>query len=145
MNKTYLVIISLIVAMGGFLLGFDSAVISGAVNGIKTQFTMTDVELGFAVGCVIFGAMFGNISAGPFADRFGRKSVLLITAILFMISAGWSALATSYMTFVVARIIGGIGVGAAILIAPIYIAEIAPAKLRGSLVSFNQLNTGVRG
>ena len=140
MNKTYLVIISLIVAMGGFLLGFDSAVISGAVNGIKTQFTMTDVELGFAVGCVIFGAMFGNISAGPLADRFGRKSVLLITAILFMISAGWSALATSYMTFVVARIIGGIGVGAAILIAPIYIAEIAPAKLRGSLVSFNQLN-----
>ncbi len=140
MNKTYLVIISLIVAMGGFLLGFDSAVISGAVNGIKTQFSMTDVELGFAVGCVIFGAMFGNISAGPLADRFGRKSVLLITAILFMISAGWSALATSYVTFVVARIIGGIGVGAAILIAPIYIAEIAPPKLRGSLVSFNQLN-----
>jgi MFS family permease len=140
MNKTYLVIISLIVAMGGFLLGFDSAVISGAVNGIKTQFSMTDVQLGFAVGCVIFGAMFGNISAGPLADRFGRKSVLLVTAILFMLSAGWSAMATSYVTFVIARILGGIGVGAAILIAPIYIAEIAPAKLRGSLVSFNQLN-----
>ena len=101
---------------------------------------MSDVQLGFAVGCVIFGAMFGNMVAGPLADRFGRKRVLIITAVLFTVSALWSALATTYSTFVIARIIGGIGVGGAILIAPIYIAEIAPAKLRGSLVSFNQLN-----
>jgi len=140
MNKTYTVLISLIVAMGGFLLGFDSAVISGAVNGIRSYFEMSDVQLGFAVGCVIFGAMFGNMVAGPLADRFGRKRVLIITAVLFTVSALWSALATTYSTFVIARIIGGIGVGGAILIAPIYIAEIAPAKLRGSLVSFNQLN-----
>lgn len=140
MKKTYTIFISLIVAMGGFLLGFDSAVISGAVGGITTYFSMTDLELGFAVGCVIFGAMAGNISAGPVSDKFGRKKVLIATAMLFTISALWSATATNYISFVIARIIGGIGIGGAILIAPIYIAEIAPPKLRGSLVSLNQLN-----
>ncbi|MBL7474096.1 sugar porter family MFS transporter [Robertkochia sediminum] len=140
MNKGYTIFISLVVALGGFLLGFDSAVISGAVNGITTYFQMSDWELGFAVGCVIFGAMAGNISAGPLSDRFGRKNILIVTAILFTVSATWSALATGYVEFVVARIIGGVGIGGAILIAPIYIAEIAPPKLRGSLVSLNQLN-----
>lgn len=140
MNRNYTVYISFVVALGGFLLGFDSAVISGAVSGIRTYFEMSDWELGFSVGCVIFGAMAGNIVAGPMSDRFGRKTVLLVTALLFTTSALWSALATTYVSFVVARIIGGIGIGGAILIAPIYIAEIAPPKLRGSLVSLNQLN-----
>tara|TARA_B100000809_G_scaffold235954_1_gene254572 strand:- start:20698 stop:22215 length:1518 start_codon:yes stop_codon:yes gene_type:complete len=140
MNKSYTVFISFIVALGGFLLGFDSAVISGAVGGISLYFEMTDWELGFSVGCVIFGAMAGNILAGPLSDTYGRKRILIITAVLFTISASWSALATSYATFIIARIIGGIGIGGAILIAPIYIAEVAPAKLRGSLVSLNQLN-----
>ena len=140
MNKTYTITISLIVAMGGFLLGFDSAVISGAVGGIRTYFEMSDWQLGFAVGCVIFGAMFGNIVAGPMSDAFGRKKLLIVTAMLFTISAVWSALATDYVSFVIARMIGGVGIGGAILIAPIYIAEIAPPKLRGSLVSLNQLN-----
>ncbi|MEX0275524.1 MAG: sugar porter family MFS transporter [Flavobacteriaceae bacterium] len=140
MNKSYTILISLIVALGGFLLGFDSAVISGAIKGITTYFEMTDAMLGFAVGCVIFGAMAGNLLAGPLADRFGRKRILIIVAAMFSISAVWSALASTYTEFVVARIIGGIGIGGAILIAPIYIAEIAPPKLRGSLVSFNQLN-----
>lgn len=140
MKKSYTLYISFIVALGGFLLGFDSAVISGAVGGIRTYFEMSDWELGFSVGCVIFGAMFGNISAGPLSDKFGRKKILIVTALLFTISAIWSALATTYITFVIARIIGGIGIGGAILIAPIYIAEIAPPKLRGSLVSLNQLN-----
>ena len=140
MNKSYTVLISLIVALGGFLLGFDSAVISGAVKGISTYFEMTDAMLGFAVGCVIFGAMAGNLMAGPLSDKLGRKKVLIGVAALFAISATWSALATGYTEFIIARIIGGIGIGGAILIAPIYIAEIAPPKLRGSLVSFNQLN-----
>ena len=140
MNKSYTILISLIVALGGFLLGFDSAVISGAVKGITVYFDMTDSMLGFAVGCVIFGAMAGNLLAGPMADRFGRKKILIIVAALFAISASWSAMATGYTEFIIARIIGGIGIGGAILIAPIYIAEIAPPKLRGSLVSFNQLN-----
>lgn len=140
MNKSYTIFISFIVALGGFLLGFDSAVISGAVGGITVYFNMSDWELGFSVGCVIFGAMAGNITAGPLSDKFGRKKVLIITAILFTVSATWSALATGYIEFVIARIIGGIGIGGAILIAPIYIAEVAPPKLRGSLVSLNQLN-----
>lgn len=140
MNKSYTILTSLIVALGGFLLGFDSAVISGAIKGITVYFKMTDTMLGFAVGCVVFGAMAGNICARPLADKFGRKKILIIVAALFTISAFWSAFATSYTEFIIARIIGGIGIGGAILIAPIYIAEIAPAKLRGSLVSFNQLN-----
>ncbi len=140
LNKSYTILISLIVALGGFLLGFDSAVISGAVKGITVYFDMTDQMLGFSVGCVVFGAMAGNLVAGPAADRFGRKNVLIVVAALFTISASWSALATGYVEFITARIIGGIGIGGAILIAPIYIAEIAPPKLRGSLVSFNQLN-----
>jgi len=139
-NKSYTIFISLIVALGGFLLGFDSAVISGAVKGITIYFEMTEWMLGFSVGCVVFGAMAGNLMAGPIADRFGRKKVLIIVAALFTISATWSALSTGYTEFIIARIIGGIGIGGAILIAPIYIAEIAPPKLRGSLVSFNQLN-----
>ena len=140
MNKSYTILISLIVALGGFLLGFDSAVISGAIKGITIYFEMTDAMLGFSVGCVVFGAMAGNLVAGPLADKFGRKKVLIVVAALFTISATWSALATSYNEFIIARIIGGVGIGGAILIAPIYIAEIAPPKLRGSLVSFNQLN-----
>ena len=140
MNKSYTILISLIVALGGFLLGFDSAVISGAVKGITIYFEMTEWMLGFSVGCVVFGAMAGNLLAGPMADKFGRKKVLIVVAALFTISASWSALATGYVEFITARIIGGIGIGGAILIAPIYIAEIAPPKLRGSLVSFNQLN-----
>lgn len=140
MNKSYTLFISFIVALGGFLLGFDSAVISGAISGIRVYFEMSDWELGFSVGCVIFGAMAGNIFAGPLSDKFGRKKILVVTAMFFTISALWSALATTYVTFVVARIIGGMGIGGAILIAPIYIAEIAPPKLRGSLVSLNQLN-----
>ncbi|MBT8257652.1 MAG: sugar porter family MFS transporter [Bacteroidia bacterium] len=140
MNRSYTVLISLIVALGGFLLGFDSAVISGAVKGITVYFEMSEWMLGFAVGCVIFGAMAGNLLAGPMSDRFGRKAVLIFVALLFTISASWSALATGYTEFIIARIIGGIGIGGAILIAPIYIAEIAPPKMRGSLVSFNQLN-----
>lgn len=140
MNKSYTTFISLIVALGGFLLGFDSAVISGAVKGISIYFDMTDEMLGFAVGCVIFGAMAGNLMSGYFADTYGRKSTLLVIAALFVISASWSALATNYTEFIIARIIGGVGIGGAILIAPMYIGEVAPAHLRGRLVSFNQLN-----
>lgn len=140
MNRSYTIFISFVVALGGFLLGFDSAVISGAISGIRVYFEMSDWELGFSVGCVIFGAMAGNIVAGPLSDRLGRRNVLIVTAILFTASALWSAFATTYVSFVTARIIGGIGIGGAILIAPIYIAEVAPPKLRGSLVSLNQLN-----
>ncbi len=139
-NKRYTILTALIVALGGFLLGFDSAVISGAVPFIKEYFVLNEIQLGWSVSCLILGAMLGNAVAGPLADRYGRKNVLIVTSLLFTVSAISSALATQFGFFIVARLIGGVGVGGAILIAPIYIAEIAPAEKRGQMVSFNQLN-----
>lgn len=142
-SKQYIVFVALVVAIGGFLLGFDATVISGTVPFIKKYFDLTgtsgDLKLGWAVSCLGWGALGGNAVAGFFSDRFGRKKVLLVTALLFAGSALLSAFATNFTTFVVSRIIAGIAVGAAILVAPVYIAEISPSKQRGSLVSFNQL------
>jgi MFS family permease len=142
-GKAYTVSVALIVAVGGFLLGFDATVISGAVPFIKNYFSLTgtggDWKLGLAVSCLGWGALGGNALAGFLSDAIGRKKVLLLTAVLFAVSAMMSATAGSFFVFVLSRILGGIAVGGAILIAPVYIAEIAPSALRGSLVSFNQL------
>jgi MFS family permease len=141
-SRFYPVIISLIVALGGFLLGFDSAVISGATPFYKASFNLDTGSwlIGFSVGSIILGAIFGNIIAGSLADKFGRKPILIITALLFSWCAAGTSLSHDIVFFISARIVGGIGVGMAILIAPMYIAEIAPRKLRGTLVTFNQLN-----
>ncbi|HZV34217.1 MAG TPA: sugar porter family MFS transporter [Verrucomicrobiae bacterium] len=139
-NYAYLISVSLIVALGGFLLGFDATVISGVGPFIKNYFGLKELQYGWAVSSLGWGALAGNAMAGLLSDRFGRKKVLLLTALLFVVSALMSAAATEFWQFVVSRIIGGIAVGGAILIAPVYIAEIAPPKQRGSLVSFNQLN-----
>jgi len=142
-GKLFTVSVAMIVAVGGFLLGFDATVISGVVPFIKEYFSLTgtsgDLKLGWAVSCLGWGALGGNALAGFLSDAFGRKKVLLLTALFFMVSALISAITTNYTIFVVSRILGGIAVGGAILIAPVYIAEISPSKLRGSLVSFNQL------
>jgi sugar porter (SP) family MFS transporter len=131
------------VALGGFLVGFDATVISGAVPFIRDYFglggTAGSLKLGWAVSCLGWGAMAGNLAAGTLSDRFGRRSVLLLTAVLFLASSLTAAFSTRFAVFVAARICGGLGVGAAILTAPVYIAEIAPARSRGSLVSLNQL------
>ena len=141
-KKTYTIFISLIVALGGFLLGFDSAVISGAVPFYRETFGLDSgsMLIGFSVSSLILGAIMGNIIAGRLADRFGRKKMLMFTSVLFTLSAITSALASDIIVFLIARILGGLGVGIAILVAPMYIAEIAPRKLRGTLVTFNQLN-----
>jgi SP family arabinose:H+ symporter-like MFS transporter len=135
--------VALTVAIGGFLLGFDANVISGVVPFIRDYFSLTgsggDLKLGWAVSSLGWGAMAGNLLAGALSDRFGRRRVLLGTALLFVASSLLSATATSFTGFVSARIVGGLAVGSAILIAPVYIAEIAPARKRGSLVSLNQL------
>ena len=142
-SRRYMVLVALIVAVGGFLLGFDATVISGAVPFLKSYFalngTQGDLQLGLAVSCLGWGALAGNAVAGLLSDRFGRKKVLIITAVLFTVSALISALATNFPLFVFSRILGGIAVGGAILIAPVYIAELAPSNQRGSMVSFNQL------
>lgn len=142
-GKLYTVSVALIVAVGGFLLGFDATVISGAVPFIKKYFTLAgtsgNLKLGWAVSCLGWGALGGNALAGFLSDAFGRKKVLMLTALLFTVSALLSATTGDFSVFVLSRILGGIAVGGAILIAPVYIAEISPSALRGSLVSFNQL------
>jgi len=142
-GKLFTVSVALIVAVGGFLLGFDATVISGAVPFIKNYFALTgpggDWKLGLAVSCLGWGALGGNALAGFLSDAFGRKKILMLTAVLFTVSALLSATTTNFSIFVLSRVLGGIAVGGAILIAPVYIAEIAPSALRGSLVSFNQL------
>lgn len=136
----YTALVSLVVALGGFLMGFDAGVVSGANPFYKEYFGLNDWALGWSVGCLTFGAMLGNAIAGLLADRFGRKPVLGIAALFYSISALSSALATDFSFFIAARMLGGVAVGMALLIAPVYIAEIAPPKHRGRFVSFNQLN-----
>lgn len=138
-SKWYTIRISMTVAMGGFLLGFDSALISGVVPFIKDIFELNEIMLGWSVSSMLFAVLFGNLSAGYLSDRFGRKNVLFIAALLFTISAVGSATATVFWFFVVSRMIGGLAIGLALLIAPMYIAEVAPANKRGRLVSINQL------
>jgi MFS transporter, SP family, arabinose:H+ symporter len=131
------------VALGGFLVGFDATVISGAVPFIRDYFGLHgsagSLELGWAVSCLGWGAMAGNLLAGGLSDRFGRRSVLMLTAVLFLASSLAAAFSTRFAVFVAARICSGLAVGAAILTAPVYIAEMAPARSRGGLVSLNQL------
>lgn len=138
-RQTYVYTITFIAALGGFLFGFDTAVISGANPFIKKYFDLDELALGWAVSSVIVGCIIGAFSAGFISDLLGRKKVLLITAVLFSLSAIGTALATDFTFFVFARILGGIGVGAASALSPTYIAEISPADRRGRLVSINQL------
>jgi len=140
MNLKYSVFVSLIVALGGFLMGFDASVISGVVKFIEPQFNLTKIQLGWAVSCLTLTATLAMLLAGPLSDKFGRRTILKYAAALYFISAIGSAIAPSFWFLVLARMIGGFGVGASLIIAPIYIAEISPAKLRGTMVSFNQLN-----
>ncbi len=139
-NRGYVVLISLIVALGGFLMGFDASVISGVVKFIEPEFDLSKIELGWAVSSLTLTATLAMMIAGPLSDKFGRKRLLSIAAVLYAISAIASAFAPSFIFLVVARMIGGFGVGASLIIAPMYIAEIAPPKIRGTMVSFNQLN-----
>lgn len=140
-NSVYIIVIAFTAAIGGFLLGFDGSVISGAVPFYKSVFGLSDGSfmLGFSVSCIIWGCIVGNLIAGPMSDRIGRKPSLLIAALLFTATGVLCAFANSIEIFIIGRIVGGFGVGIAILVAPVYIAEIAPAKKRGALVSFNQL------
>ena len=141
MDKTrYVVIVALIVAIGGFLMGFDASVISGVVKFIEPEFNLTKLELGWAVSSLTLTATLAMMTAGPLSDKYGRKKILFVAAVLYAVSAIGSALAPSFIFLVVARMIGGLGVGASLIIAPMYIAEISPAKMRGQMVSFNQLN-----
>ena len=139
-STRFTVTVSLIVALGGFLMGFDASVISGVVGFIELEFALSKIQLGWSVASLTLTATFAMMVAGPLSDRVGRRPVLKIAAALFAVSAVASAVAPNFLILVIARMIGGFGVGAALIIAPVYIAEIAPPESRGRLVSFNQLN-----
>ncbi|MEM6337377.1 MAG: sugar porter family MFS transporter, partial [Bacteroidota bacterium] len=139
-NTGYIVKTALIVALGGFLMGFDASVISGVIGFIEAEFELTKIQLGWAVSSLTLAATLAMMAAGPLSDAYGRKRVLIVAAVTFALSAIGSALAPSFWVLVVARMLGGFGVGAALIIAPVYIAEISPPEKRGQMVSFNQLN-----
>jgi sugar porter (SP) family MFS transporter len=131
--------ISSVAALAGFLFGYDSAVINGAVSAVQKQFNADAASLGFAVASALLGAAAGALSAGRIADHFGRLAVMRIAAVLFLISAIGTGFAPNLWILVLFRIIGGLGVGMASVIAPAYIAEISPARIRGRLGSLQQL------
>ncbi|MCH8626785.1 sugar porter family MFS transporter [Arsenicicoccus piscis] len=136
-----LVIRSAIVAsLGGLIFGFDTAVISGTTDQLKSTFNLSDAGLGWAVGMALLGTILGALTAGQPADRFGRKKVLFVIGVLYVVGALGSALSTNVGMLEVFRFLGGIGVGAASVCAPIYTAEIAPARVRGRLVGLVQFN-----
>ncbi len=139
-RKVYVTRVALTVALGGFLMGFDASVISGVVRFIEPEFGLSKLQLGWAVGSLTLTSTLGMLFAGPLSDRLGRRTTLKIAAVLFAISAIASALAQTFWFLVIARMLGGFGVGFALIIPPMYIGEIAPPKIRGRLVSFNQLN-----
>jgi len=135
----YLVLVCLVSAGGGFLFGFDTSVISGVIGFISGPrvYNLDEVSQGWTVSCIIIGCMLGCVIAGPASNRFGRKKILVLTALIFMVSSLGCALTSHYLAFVTYRIIAGIAVGAASMLTPIYIAELSPPKHRGKLVSLN--------
>jgi len=135
----YVLFISSVAAIGGFLFGFDSGVINGTVTALGNAFNSNDVSTGFNVASVLLGCAVGAILAGPIADQFGRKPIMIITAIIFAISAFGSGISDSSAEFIFYRLFGGLGIGAASVLAPAYIAEVAPAALRGRLATLQQL------
>ena len=138
-NVGYVVLIAAAAALGGFLFGFDTAVINGAVLALKSEFNTTSVGIGLSVSLALLGSAAGAFVAGPLADRIGRVRCMVIAAILFTVSAIGSGAPVGIGDFIFWRILGGIGVGAASVIAPAYIAEVSPAEIRGRLGSLQQL------
>ncbi|WP_209348222.1 sugar porter family MFS transporter [Pontixanthobacter sp. CEM42] len=138
-NMRFIGLIVSVATLGGFLFGFDSGVINGTVDGLQEAFDSTTVGTGFNVASMLLGCAVGAFVAGRLADVIGRRAVLLISAVLFIVSAWGSGVAGDATLFVVARVLGGLAVGAASVIAPAYISEVAPAERRGRLSSIQQV------
>jgi len=135
----YVIFMAVVAAIGGILFGYDTAVISGTTEIVKNQFQLTDMMEGWYVGCALIGSICGVLVAGSLSDYLGRKLTMLISAALFSISAIGCAVCGSFDGLVAYRIIGGIGIGIVSIVSPIYISEVSPAKIRGTLVSLYQL------
>src|SRR5688572_15947251 len=131
--------VSVVAALGGLLFGYDTAVIDRVIGFLQTKFQLSTAMMGWAASSAIWGCVFGAMGAGYLSDKIGRRKVLIITAVLFFVSSLGAAIPTNLTQFVIARFIGGLGIGAASMLSPLYISEIAPAKIRGTLVSLYQL------
>ena len=137
-STLYLVLICLVATLGGLLFGYDTAVISGAIGPLQQHFGLDAAMKGWAASSALVGCFVGVAFAGEINDRFGRRTALVIAAVLFLISALGTALPRTFTEFVIYRAIGGLGVGIASMTSPMYIAEISPARIRGRMVSLNQ-------
>lgn len=140
-SMKFVTLVSIVAALGGLLFGFDTAVVSGAVGFMKERFDLSEFQVGWAVSSLIIGCIVGAISSGVISEKFGRKKTLIAAAILFIIGSFGSAIPDTFSGFIIARMVGGIGIGITSTLCPLYNAEIAPAKYRGRLVALNQLAT----
>jgi len=138
-NPAYVYLIGAVAALGGLLFGFDTAIINGALVFLKKDFNLTDAQTELAASAILFGAVAGAAVAGWLTDRYGRKRLLFGAAALFTVSALAAAVPRTLTEFVLARLAGGLAIGVASLLVPLYLAEIAPARIRGRLVTLNQL------
>lgn len=138
-NLSRVILLSTAAALGGFLFGFDSGVINGTVDALQLAFDSDSAGTGFNVASVLLGSMAGAFFAGTLADKFGRKPVMIATALAFIFSAWGSGISNGSLEFIIYRIIGGMAMGAASILAPAYISEIAPSKVRGRLATLQQL------
>lgn len=138
-SVAYLVRICSVATLGGLLFGYDTAVIAGAVGFLQSHFELSAALKGWAAASALVGCVLGTMLAGPISDRFGRRSTLMVAAVLFLVSAVGTAIPRTLTQFTIFRIVGGIGVGAASMTSPMYIAEVSPARLRGRMVSLNQI------
>jgi MFS transporter, SP family, sugar:H+ symporter len=138
-NMPRIILLSGVAALGGFLFGFDSGVINGTVNALQEAFDSTAVGTGFNVASMLLGCASGAFFAGNLSDKFGRKHILIVAAAVFIISAWGSGIASGSTEFVFYRVLGGLAVGAASILSPAYIGEIAPPEVRGRLISLQQL------
>lgn len=144
-NILTLGLICLVASIGGLLFGFDTAVISGTISFVRDFYNLTDLQLGWFTGSALVGCVGGAMASGKLGDKFGRKPVLLTAGVLFFLSALGSAFPVSFLWLIIARILGGLGVGIASVMAPLYISEFSPAHYRGRLVALYQLSivTGI--
>jgi len=138
-NNTYLYLVCLVAALGGFLFGFDTAAISGTVSLVKSDFTLDAVQEGWFVSCALLGCIVGVSVSGKLSDAYGRKVVQILSAVLFLASAIGCMLSSSFTTLIAFRLIGGLGIGVASMVSPLYISEFAPSRFRGMMVSLYQL------
>ena len=138
-NFGYLIFLSVVAALGGFLFGYDTAVISGTIAQVTQLFQLDALQQGWYVGCALVGSIVGVLFAGILSDKLGRKLTMVISAVLFSTSALGCALSADFAQLVVYRIIGGVGIGVVSIVSPLYISELAVAQYRGRLVSLYQL------